>query len=364
MAVGHAGRVRTRSLSVVALAVLVAVAGAGVALSRVERVTPAVPTALASMPAETLTASVTDWAGLRERLAGAGGQAALLDRAYESDASAGSVLGDMASVMERRYGWSVLDGRWEGLAQSRQGAAVIVQLSPEVDLDMVRERLGELGYREPFDRDGVWRGGTDLVATIDSTLTPLMAHAAVLDDSARVVFSDTAKYAARTARVVEGALAALGQQEPVAAVADQLEGAVAAVVHAGRRGCQVMGFGRASSGDRALARQRVAAVGGLQRFAAVGMGLAPAGDAGLRRAPLVVAMRFDDTGGVAAEAERRAALAIGEAPGQGGTYGSRFSVAAAEQRGGDVVLRLRPREADAQLLSDLNAGQLLFASCG
>lgn len=346
------------------MAVLVAVTGAGVALSRVERVTPAVPTALASMPAETLTASVTDWAGLRERLPGTGGREAVLDRAYESDASAGSVLGDMAAVMESRYGWSVLDARWEGLAQSRQGAAIVVQLPPAFDLDQVRERLGELGYQEPFDSAGVWRGGTDLVATIDSTLTPLMAYAVVLDDSARVVFSDTAQYAARTARVVEGSVEALGQQEPVAAVADQLEGAVAAVVHTGRRGCRVMGFGRAGPGDRALARQRVAAVGGVQPYAAVGMGLVPTDETGLQRAPLVVAMRFEDTPALDGEAQRRAALAVGEAPGQGGTFGSRFSVAAADQRGGDVVLRLRPREAGAQLLSDLNAGQLLFASCG
>jgi hypothetical protein len=55
---------------------------------------------------------------------------------------------------------------------------------------------------------------------------------------------------------------------------------------------------------------------------------------------------------------------VGDAPLQGGTYQSRFTVAQAEQRGGDVVLRLRPREADAQLLSDLNSGALLFASCG
>ena len=348
-----------------ALVTLVAVAGAGVALSQVVRTTPAVPTAVASMPPETLTASVTDWAQVRERLGGAGGSDALLDRAYDTDVSAVSVLGEMAPVMESRFGWSVLDSQWEGVAQSKQGAAVVVQLPAGFELARVRERLGELGYLEPFDADGVWRGGIDLVAQISPTLTPFLANAVVLDESHRVVFSDTAEYAARTADVVEGSLRSLGQNGAVASVADQLEGSAAATMHVGEWGCEVMGFRRASPIDQAAARQRVAAAGGVGTYSAVGMGLVPGqGTDGLHRAPLVVAMHFD-TGKVAPqEAEHRARLAVGDAPLQGGTYQSRFTVAAAQQRGGDVVLRLRPRETDAQLLSDLDAGALLFAGCG
>lgn len=349
----------------VALAILVAVFGAGVALSQVGRATPTVPTALGSMPAETLTASVTGWSQVRERLAGPGGVDGLLDRAYETDATAVSVLGEMAPVMESRFGWSVLDSRWEGVAQSRQGAAVVVQLPAGFDLGRVRERLGELGYLEPFDADGVWRGGTDLVAQIAPTLTPLVANAVVLDESHRVVFSDSADYAARTADVVEGSLPSLLQQSAVSAVAEQLEGSAAATVHVGQHGCDVMGFRRASPVDQSAARQRVAAAGGVGRYAAVGMGIVPgAGTDGLRRAPLVVAMHFDNGSVAPDEAEHRARLAVGDAPLQGGTYQSRFSVGAAQQRGGDVTLRLRPREADAQLLSDLASGALLFASCG
>jgi hypothetical protein len=356
---------RTRWLSVVALVTLVAVAGAGVALSQVARTTPTVPTALASMPAETLTASVTDWAQIRARLGGPDeNTGAVLDRAYETDVSAVSVLGDMAPVMERRYGWSVLDARWEGLAQSRQGAAVVVQMPAGFDLGVVREGLGELGYLEPFESDGVWRGGADLVAGIAPTLTSLLSHAVVLDDTHRVVFSDTAAYAARTAGVVQGTIPALGQDGAVAAVGERLEGAVAGTVHRGERGCAVMGFRRASAADQAMARQRIAAVGGVGAFSAVGIALMPPGGGGLQRAPLELAMHFDDGGVATDEAERRARLAVGDAPLQGGTYQSRFTVAQAEQRGGDVVLRLRPREADAQLLSDLNSGALLFASCG
>jgi hypothetical protein len=349
----------------VALATLVAVVGAGVALSQVPRTTPPVPTALGSMPAETLTASVTDWSQVRERLAGRGGADGLLDRAYDTDVTAVSVLGEMAPVMESRFGWSVLDSRWEGVAQSRQGAAVVVQLPAGFDLGRVRERLGELGYLEPFEADGVWRGGTDLVAQIAPTLTPLVANAVVLDESHRVVFSDSAGYAARAADVVEGSLPSLVQQGAVSAVAEQLEGAAAATVHVGERGCEVMGFRRASPVDRSAARQRLAAAGGVGTYAAVGMGIVPgARTDGLRRALLVVAMHFDGGSVSPAESEHRARLAVGDAPLQGGTYQSRFTVGAAQQRGGDVVLRLRPREADAQLLSDLAAGALLFAACG
>ena len=354
-----------RWLTVVALATLVAVAGTGVALSQVERTTPAVPTALASMPPETLTASVTDWAQARERLAGPGGIHGVLDRAYNTDVTAVSVLGENAPVMESRFGWSVLDSSWEGVAQSRQGAAVVVQMPADFDLGRVRERLNELGYLEPFDADGVWRGGIDLVAQISPSLTPFLANAVVLDDSHRIVLSDTAAYAARTAHVVEGSVPSLGQNGAVAAVGDQLEGSAAATVHVGNRGCVVMGFRRASPLDRAAARRRVAAAGGVGTYAAVGMGLVPGQRSdGLHRAPQVVAMHFDDRSLAPEEAQHRARLAVGDAPLQGGTYQSRFTVASAEQRGGDVTLRLQPRDFDAQLLSDLDAGALLFASCG
>jgi hypothetical protein len=361
--------VRTRWLSLVALAVLVAVAGAGAALSLVPRVIPAVPGALASMPRETLTASVTDWSRVRALLPGPaeraeGSPELLLDRAYETDLSAVSVLGDMVPVMERAYGWSVLDAQWEGLAQSRVGAALVVQLPPGFDLEVVREGLARLGYLPPFASDGVWRGGVDVVAGIHPTLTPLLSHAVVLDDTHRVVFSDTAAYAARTARVVDGSLPSLAETEAVRAVGDQLDGAVAGVVHRGGRACRLMGFSRAAAGDQAQARARMAAVGGLQRYSAIGLALGPGPSGAALRPPLVVAMHFDDAGSVLGEAARRARLAVGEAPAQGGTFGSRFAVASAARRGGDVVLRLRPRETDAQLLSDLNAGQLLFAACG
>lgn len=331
------------------------------ALSRVPRTTPTVATALASMPAETVTASVTDWRGARTMLDAEG--AALLDRAYETDLSAVSVLGDMAPVMRGPYGWTVLDAQWEGLAQSRQGAAIVVQMPPGFDLDVVRDGLAEAGYTEPFDSDGVWRGGADLVARIDGSLTPLMAHAAVLDDSRRVVFSDNAPYVSRTVEVIEGSRPALAQDESVDAVGDRIEGAAATVLHVGRRGCQVMGFGSTSPDDQALARQRLAAVGGVTRHQSVALALMPGLSGGASRSPLLVAMHFDDTSALAGEGERRAALAVGDAPGQGDTYGSRFSVASSVQRGGDVVLRLRPREPDAQLLSDLNFGALLFAAC-
>jgi hypothetical protein len=362
--------VRPRSLSVVALVTLVVVAVAGVALSLTPRRTPPLPSALASMPAETLTASVTDWARVRATLGATGdlgAGAGLLGRAYDTDLSAVSVLGDMADVMEPRYGWSVHDALWEGLAQSRQGAALVVQMPAGFDLQRVRERLRALEYLPPFESDGVWRGGKNVVARIDGSLTPLLGHAVVLDEQHRLVFSDTKSYARRTAAVIQGSVASLGQQEPVTAVAEQLGGATASVVHTGRRGCQVMGFGSAAAPDKARARQRVAAVGGLRPYAAVGLGLmaGAAGEGGgPRRAPMLVAMHFADAGAADDQVDRRSRLAVGDAPAQGGTYESRFSVASAMQRGGDVVLRLRPREADSQLLSDLGSGALLFASCG
>jgi len=334
------------------VAVVAIVVAAGYAVSRVPVDRPVVPTALAVLPADTTTANITDWAAVREQV----GED--LDAAYRGDYSAVSLLVGSAEPMEQHYGWSVHDLSWESFGQSDRGAGAVVQLDDEVDVDLVRSRLRELGYDEPAASDGVWTGGDTLVASIDPALTPMLSHVAVRADARQVVLSDRAPYARRVARAAAGEVRAVGTEPPVRAVGLQLREAVAGTVHVGRRGCELMGFARASADDKARARQRVAAVGGVRRHAAVGWAKTVGSDG------TWMLLALDFASEVSGEAQARAALARGEAVGQGGTFEDRFRVRAVETSGRTVVLDLEPTQEDAQLLSDLGRGAFLPAVCG
>jgi len=71
---------------------------------------------------------------------------------------------------------------------------------------------------------------------------------------------------------------------------------------------------------------------------------------------------FADDQAARANADSRATLARGPAPGQGGTFGDRFRVTSVTAHGSMVVMELAPRP-DASVLSDLSTGPVLFATC-
>ena len=75
-----------------------------------------------------------------------------------------------------------------------------------------------------------------------------------------------------------------------------------------------------------------------------------------------VALAFDDAGQARTNADTRAVLARGPAPGQGGSFTDRFRVDAVTAKGSLVVLHLTPQP-DASVLSDLSTGPVLFATC-
>jgi len=74
-------------------------------------------------------------------------------------------------------------------------------------------------------------------------------------------------------------------------------------------------------------------------------------------------MRFDGVATATDQLAVRTALTDGDAPAQGGTWEERFTVESASADDSSVQLRLLAPERDAQLLSDLGTGGLLFASC-
>jgi hypothetical protein len=75
----------------------------------------------------------------------------------------------------------------------------VVRLDDDVNIEALTGRLDELGYvlpaADPLD-GAVWVGGADLVAGIEVSLTPVLAHLAVIADRRLLVMSDAEDYGA------------------------------------------------------------------------------------------------------------------------------------------------------------------------
>lgn len=320
--------------------------------------------ALATLPEETEIVSYTDWAAVRSELDSdaSGGlshqvKQAVLDEAYERDFSAVSLLALSDAGVEAAYGLSVLDTEWEVYGQSAAGAVAVLRMSEGFDFDALDSRLTELGYSAP-DGAGVRRGGADLVASLGSGLTPQLAHMALLPDERLIVSSDAAGYAAKTVRVAAGDEDSITADDRVGDMADSLSDAddpVAATMLVGRRTCAVAGFADADPGTRAVVRQRVEQAGGVSPLDGLTLSLSLDGN-------LTLTMHVS-SGDADADLESRQALATGEAPGQGGSFEDRFSVAEASADDAVLTMRLEPATPDARLLSDLGRGALLPAIC-
>ncbi|HYJ68277.1 MAG TPA: hypothetical protein VEX15_11550 [Nocardioidaceae bacterium] len=327
--------------------------------------------ALATLPDATLTANFTDWRLVRETVgapditsaASTTDRREWLDAAYEDDLSAASALAGSGPSMSKHFGWSVFDLDWEVLGQAREGAAIVAELSGAVGPDEVIAGLADLGYREPesaADDGGVWRGGPDLLATIDYSLSPMLQNVAVLADRNLVVLSDLSSYAERTVDTIVSESDDLAEVRDVAATAAPLDRAIAAVVHQPPRSCAVTSFDHASAADRQLAAARIAEAGGLGDQRGLGFGIR-ADDVGL---VLDVSLHFESPAAAEAAQEPRTALAHGPAIGQGGTYDERFDVESVRVIADDLVLALRPIGDRMSLVSDLTSSPLLFSGCG
>ena len=77
---------------------------------------------------------------------------------------------------------------------------------------------------------------------------------------------------------------------------------------------------------------------------------------------LLVAMSFENDEQARRNADSRAALAAGAAPGQGGSFAERFDLGPVTADGRVVTLELHPLD-DSPVLSDLSTGPVLFATC-
>jgi hypothetical protein len=309
-------------------------------------------------PAGTQRLSWTDWAAVRahegadltERSSAADVRR-FLDRAFDDDLSSASALVTSTPVLQQRFGFSPATVDWELFSQSDRGAVVTLHL-PSADLDDVADHLRELGYAEPEDAAGVWEGGADLLARISSSLTPELAYVALDRDDSVLLTSDSASFLRLATAAVTGDGDAVSGLD---GVVDDAGEPVSAAVFSGDYACSALAMEHAGASDQAQGRRLVAAAGEVNPYAAFAMSYQPDGT-------VRVTFEFDSSEAARTNADSRATLARGAAPGQGGTFGERFGVDSVTARGPLVVMSLTPK-ADASVLSDLTAGPVLFATC-
>ena len=296
-------------------------------------------------PSDAERLSWTDWAAVRKQVGPD------LDAAYDADLSSASALVQSAPVLRSKFGFSPANADWELFSQSGDGAVVIVKLSDGDAVDAVADHLDDVGFTRP-DRDtGVWTGGDTLLPEIGDNLTPELQYVALDADERLVLTSDQDDY---LQQVVDG----LGDDEisePMRSVVAASGEPLTAAVYDGDNVCSKLAMSQADADDQASADRLVDEAGTVDPMTAYALSVQPSGD-------VLAVMAFANGDQARTNAESRAILAAGPAPGQGGDFSDRFSVDSATADADLVTLDLRPKEG-AYVFSDLSTGPVLFATC-
>lgn len=347
------------TLALVALLLLVAVGG-GLWWWRTSSASEfAKAAALAPADAERL--SWTDWAGVRRELGAkptvarsATELSKFLDRGYDADLTSTSALLASAPVLQTEFGFSPATVEWELFSQSAEGAVVILRLPDAADFGSLEANLTDLGYAPPDSDGGVWGVGDGLAAA-GPDLTPELQNVVLLADEHLVLTSDTAGYLEEAAAGVTGAGGSDDLDGGLSEVVGPTGSALSASVYGGDYACSALAMGQADETDQEQAASLVAAAGEVNPVDGFSMSVQPD-----RRVRVVMAFETDEQ--ARTNADTRAALAAGPAPGQGGDFGDRFSVDSVSADGRLVTMDLVPMDG-AYVLSDLSTGPVLFATC-
>jgi hypothetical protein len=317
-------------------------------------------------PASSQRLSYTDWAGVRDELdADVDGDSPgtavrrFLDEGFSSDLTSTSAMVSSASGLQDALGLSPATVDWEGFSQSADGQVVAMAMADD-EVEALADRLEQQGFTAPSADDGTWDGGADLLASIDPTIDAVFGYVVLLADEGLVLASSSRSYVGTAAAVARGdepsMLDAVG--DVVRAVSDD-EVPLSAAVSTAEWTCVELGFSRAAPEAEATADRLVDAAeaegGDVDPITAFAMAKAPGG-------AVRTALSFETDEQAEDNADPRARLASGPAPGQGGTFRTRFRLESVVADGRVVVLDMAPRPRQ-QLLSDLTSGPLLFAIC-
>jgi hypothetical protein len=134
-----------------------------------------------------------------------------------------------------------------------------------------------------------------------------------------------------------------------------VEEPLAAAVYDGDVACSSLAMGSADAADQDEAAGLIEAAGEVNPMTGFAMAVEPG--LGVR-----VAMSFENEDQARANADSRAALASGPAPGQGGDFSDRFRLGTVSAEGSVLTMELEPEDGE-YILSDLTSGPVLFATC-
>ncbi|MGO4255643.1 hypothetical protein [Marmoricola sp. RAF53] len=312
------------------------------------------------VPRSTQRLSYTDWAGVRAQLGVKGTGAAavekLASRGYDTDLSAVSSVDESTAALQENFGFSPLTMQWEAYGQAAAGATMVARMPDGFDFEKVTDHLAELGFQEPKQDDGVWEGGTDLVASIDPTITPELQYVAVLADEHLVVTSDTAEYAAVAAAVARGDKPSLGDLDSVRELVGKTDDPVAAMVWPRDFVCTDLAMSQADQDSQDAAQTLIDKAGKVTPMTGMLMALTP-------DRQLEVVQLYESSGQAKENLEARAKLAVGDALGRGGSFGDELKLTDASTDGAAVRLVFEPRKKTGFVLSALDSGPVLFATC-
>lgn len=314
-------------------------------------------TALALAPTSAARFSWTDWAGVRSEL-GADLSASstgadvddFLQEAFDRDLASTTALDASAPTIQDQLGFSPATIEWELFTQGKDGALVLMGLPDDFDVAGLRERLRAVGFEEPDEADGVWRGGVDLLEGLDGPVTPELAALQVDEEDGVLVGSDDPDFLAQRTDLARGD-AEDGVSDVVGAVGPALSASVATGDHA----CSALAMTDADPADRTRASELVAEAGGVHPLTGFAIAAQPGGD-------VRVAMAFENEEQARADADSRSQLAAGPAPGQGGSFPERFELGEVVATGRVLTMAMTPVEGTF-VLSDLSDGPVLFATC-
>ncbi|NYJ02917.1 hypothetical protein HNR19_003615 [Nocardioides thalensis] len=311
--------------------------------------------AVAMAPKSTQRYSWTDWAAVRDDLgsdiptdASAGDLRRFLDEAYSADLTSTSAIVSAAEPLQAELGLSPATVSWELFTQGAEGALLLLGVPDGFDPDDLESRLEGLGYDAPTGDDSIWTG--DLAQLQPRGITPEFSYVSIDTEAGVVAASDGADYLLDRDDAARGD-SDDGVADAVAAMGEPL----AASVLAGDNACADLAMTQADGPDRVRAEQLIDEAGEVGPYRGFAMGLMPDGE-------LRVALGFETEDQARTNADSRAELLAGPAPGQGGSFPDRFSVERIEADGTVVTMRLDPVEGTFPL-SDLSTGPVLFATC-
>jgi len=317
-------------------------------------------------PASSQRLSYTDWAGVRAEVgtdvdARSPGSVVrrFLDEAFASDLTSTSAMVSSAEGLQDDFGLSPATVEWEGFSQSTEGQVVAMGVEGE-DVDALGDTLDELGFTPPSADDGTWVGGADLLAGIDPGIGAVFGYVVLLPDEGLVLASDSESYVGTAAEVAQGdAPSMLDEVTDVVRPVSDSAVPLAAAVATSEWACVELGTTfadpEAQSASARLVEAAVAEGGDVDPVDAFAMARLEGGD-------VRTALSFDTDDQARDNADPRARLASGPAPGQGGSFTRRFRLDSVVADGRAVVMDMEPRPRQL-LITDLASGPLLFATC-